>query len=981
MARSWGWAFIVLAVGASVPPGWGQDVAARQFEGEPVTAVRFDPPDQPFSGDELARLVSLKPGSPFRVSALRASIKNLFGTGRYNDVRATGTREGRGVALVFRTQDQWFVGRVDAEGLSENPSRGQAAEAARLELGRPLFNEELDQATERVRSLLRRNGLYEARVEASVSHDPEYQIANVRFLVERGKRAKYERPVISGSPGIKPDDIIRATKWHGWFGWRSVTEQRTQQGLTRIHKKFADKKRLIAEVVIEGFDYDPATRHLKPRLRIVSGPKVEIRTEGADVSGRKLKRYVPVYVEGAVDRDLLVEGARNLRDYFQTQGYFDVMVDFREEKSGPDEMNYVYTINLGPRRKLVDIQIRGNEFFDTDSIRERMMLQPAGMLRLRHGRYSESAVRRDEDAIKALYQANGFRDVNVTTRTIDSYKGKADEIAAVVTIKEGPQYMVSRLDTSGIGPVNRPDVLNMLSCAPGQPFSEVNIALDRDFILRQYQDAGFPAADFDWEMRPGTEPNTIQVRYRVTPGEKREVRNVVIAGTDITSLRLIQPAMRLSPGAPLSPRDMFAAQRDLYELGIFEKVDVAVQNPEGSQDRKNVIYQFSEGDRYHLAGGLGAEVARIGGNDKSYESPAGATGFSPRANFEVSRLNLWGLGHSVSFKTRVSTLQKRGVLTYTAPRYRNVEGRNITVTALYDDAKDVRTFSAKRWELSGQLSQRWSKASTILYRYSFRRASIDESTLKISRLLIPLVSQPVRIGMISTSFINDKRDDPAITHKGIYTTVDAGLAEKFLASRRNFVRVLARNSTYHPLGRGGWVFARNLQFGWLAPFRNGNLNAVEAIPLPEKFFGGGSTSHRGFPDNQAGPRDADTGFPIGGNTLLLHQSELRFPLIGDNINGVLFHDMGNIYSRPGRISFRVHQRDTKDFDYMVHAAGFGIRYRTPVGPIRVDLAYSINPPRFFGYKGTVQEVIAGTAPRELTRVSRFQFFFSIGQTF
>ncbi|HWR49860.1 MAG TPA: POTRA domain-containing protein [Bryobacteraceae bacterium] len=981
MGLRWGFAFIALALGAGVPFGWGQDVNARQFEGEPVTSVRFDPPDQPFSTEELAGLISLKEGSAFRVSALRASIKNLFGTGRYRDVRAMGTREGRGVALVFRTEDEWFVGRVDAEGLSENPARGQTAEAARLQLGRPLFDEELDQATERVRSLLRRNGLYEARVEASVSRDPEYQIANVRFLVERGKRAKFERPVITGSPGIEPDDIISATKWHGWFGWRSVTEERTQQGLTRIQKKFADKERLLAEVVIEGLDYDPATRRLKPRLRVVSGPKVEIRTEGAELSEGKLKRYVPAYVEGAVDRDLLVEGARNLRDYFQTQGYFDVMVDFREEKAGPDEMRVTYDIDLGRRRKLERIDIQGNKFFDTETIRERMMLQPAGFLRLRHGRYSESAVKRDEDAIKALYQSNGFRDVEVATRTIDNYNGKPDEIAAVVTIEEGPQYRVSRLDTSRLGQVNRPEVRKMLSCSEGQPFSEVNIALDRDFILRQYQEAGYPGADFDWEMRPGTEPNTVEVSYRASPGEKRQVRNVLIAGTDITSLRLIQPAMRLSPGAPLSPSDMFAAQRDLYELGIFEKVDVAVQNPEGSQDRKNVIYQFSEGDRYHLAGGLGAEVARIGGNDNSYDSPAGATGFSPRANFEVSRMNLWGLGHSLTFATRVSTLQKRGLLTYTAPRYRNVEGRNITITGLFDDSKDVRTFSAKRWELSGQLSQMWSKATTMLYRYSFRRSSIDESTLKISPLLVPLASQPVRIGMLSTSFINDRRDDPAMTNKGIYTTVDAGLASKWLVSRRNFVRLLARNSTYHPLGRGDWVLARNLQFGWLGPFRNGNLDAVQAIPLPEKFFGGGSSSHRGFPDNQAGPRDPETGFPIGGNTLLFHQTELRFPFIGDNISGVLFHDMGNVYSRPGRISFRVSQRDSRDFDYMVHAAGFGVRYRTPIGPIRLDLAYSINPPRFFGYKGTTREVIEGTAPRQMTRVSRFQFFFSIGQTF
>jgi outer membrane translocation and assembly module TamA len=156
---------------------------------------------------------------------------------------------------------------------------------------------------------------------------------------------------------------------------------------------------------------------------------------------------------------------------------------------------------------------------------------------------------------------------------------------------------------------------------------------------------------------------------------------------------------------------------------------------------------------------------------------------------------------------------------------------------------------------------------------------------------------------------------------------------------------------------------------------------MQSIPLPERFFGGGGTSHRGFPDNQAGPRDLDTGFPLGGNALLFHNTELRFPFLTDNITGVLFHDMGNVYSSPANISFRFKQRDLQDFNYMVHAAGFGIRYRTPVGPIRLDLSYSANPPAFMGLEGTRAEVIAGTAPRTRQSVRHFQFFFSIGQTF
>ena len=153
------------------------------------------------------------------------------------------------------------------------------------------------------------------------------------------------------------------------------------------------------------------------------------------------------------------------------------------------------------------------------------------------------------------------------------------------------------------------------------------------------------------------------------------------------------------------------------------------------------------------------------------------------------------------------------------------------------------------------------------------------------------------------------------------------------------------------------------------------------MPLPERFFGGGSSSHRGFPDNQAGPRDLKTGFALGGNALLFHSTELRFPFLSDNITGVLFHDLGNVYSDLGSISFRYKQRDLTDFNYTEHAVGFGVRYRTPVGPIRLDLAYSLNPPAFNGLKGTYQDLLSGHAIPGVQRVSHFQFSFSIGQAF
>jgi len=266
--------------------------------------------------------------------------------------------------------------------------------------------------------------------------------------------------------------------------------------------------------------------------------------------------------------------------------------------------------------------------------------------------------------------------------------------------------------------------------------------------------------------------------------------------------------------------------------------------------------------------------------------------------------------------------------------------------------------------------------------------------LKVTPFLIPQLSQPVRVGIGSLNLVQDRRDDPLDPHKGIYNTLDLGVAPRALGSQRSFMRLLARNASYYQLGKR-FVFARSTQFGDLYAFQYPGA-ALDAIPLPERFFGGGGTSHRGFWENQAGSRDSNTGFPLGGTALLFNQSELRFPLIGENIMGVLYHDMGNIYSSLDKVSFRVKQREAQgnqeDFDYMVHAVGFGLRYRTPVGPVRIDLGFSLNPPSFFGFKGTQQDLVnAGPtpcpapsgAPYQCVRqnAGHFRYFFSIGQTF
>ncbi len=963
----------------------------QKYEGKEVLTIQFDPVEQPLDPSELYEILPLKIHQPLAMAAVRVSIERLFATGRYADIQVDAQSYQNGVIIRFLTKNSWFIGNVSVAGGLSNPNPGQLENATRLDLGQPYTDAKLQEAVAGQQRLLESNGLYRSAIHPVLDYDRAHQQVNLRFEVDGGRRAHFAPPVLTGDLKMDPGKIVGATKFRRWIirTWKPVTQVRVTQGIDGVRALYQKDNRLEARVALDSLKYDPQTNSALPTLRIDAGPRIEVRTTGAKVSQRKLRRYVPVFEEHAVDHDLLVEGARNLRDYFQSDGYFDAQVEFQEQGVVNDKSSIDYVVSTGNRHKLVAIEIRGNRYFDAETIRERMFLQKASFLQFPHGRYSESLLSRDEDSIVNLYQSNGFRDVRVTHRLEDNYRGQAGDMAVSLSIDEGPQYFVNSLEVEGIHRLDQAAILSLLNCTQDQPFSEFNVAVDRDTILAQYFDNGFPNATFEWSSKPAGKPNRVDLRFTVGEGKEESVKEVLINQGALKTTRpgLIYRSLHLNPGDPLSPTAITETQRRLYDLGVLSRVDTAIQNPDGETSSKYVLYEMEEARRYSFAGGVGAQLTRIGGCTTCLDAPAGQTGFSPRVSLDFTRSNLWGLAHSISLRTRVSTLERRGLLTYTWPRFRTRDRLNISFTGLYEDENDIRTFSYKREEGSAQLSQRISKATTLFYRYTYRRVSIDQATLKITPFLIPLLSQPVRLGLISGGLIQDRRDDPVDPHRGIYNTLDVGLAEHVVGSQRNFLRFLARNATYHPIGKK-LVLARSTEFGDIYAFRySGDLLA--AIPLPERFFGGGGTSQRGFPENQAGPRDLETGFPLGGTAVLFNQTELRFPLVGENIGGVLFHDAGNAYSSLGNLSFRVSQRNLQDFDYMVHAVGFGIRYRTPVGPIRVDLAYSINPPRFFGFKGTEQDLInagvnpcAGVPSQCVAQgVSHFQYFFSIGQTF
>ena len=979
------WRFVTNGIRSMLFPALLAGVAAGvlmaapvDYEGQPIVAIRFEPPNQPLQADQITQLLPFRQGDKLKLSDIRLAIQRLHESGRYQDIAVDATRSGEGVVLTFKTTGNWFIGRVTVDGVPPPPNRGQLVNSTKLALGSEYSDEDLQAAIENLQAVLRNNGFYEARINPVLSRDPATTEISIRFEVSPGPRARFAMPIIKGQPERDADDISGATGWkrfYGLLGWKTVTENRVQQGLERIRRSYLSKDHLMARVTLDGMEYDPKSKTVTPTLTVDAGPRVTVRTRGARVSRGKLRELIPIYQEQSVDRDLLVEGMHNLEELFQAEGYFDVKVSFDVSKRQDGREVILYRINRGQRSKLVHLDVSGNQYFDDETIRERMYITPATRLRYRHGRFSMDMLERDKEAIADLYRSNGFQNVEVTSRVETNFRGNERELGVFIEINEGPQWFVSDLSLSGVDLKLLPEVEAMLQSTAGQPYSNFNVATDRDNILNYYFNNGYPEARFESIVSPGPQPNTVRLQYIVEEGPRNFVRGILISGLEATSRNLVTSRIPITPGAPLSQSEMVESQRRLYDLGIFAKVDMAVQNPEGRERNKYVLYQFEEARRYSLTLGFGAEIARIGGGQGTLADPGGGAGFSPRVSLGLSRGNMFGVGHTLGLLSRVSNIQRRVVLNYLAPQFQGNENLNLSFSTLWDDSRNIRTFTSRRWEGSAQIGQRLSRSNTIQYRATFRRVTVDENTLVIRPDLIPVFAQPARVGLFSTTFIHDRRDDPIESHRGMYNTFDIGVAHRIFASQPQYTRMVWRNSTYHQIGRE-LVLARSFNFGWLKNFGD------TEIPLPERFFAGGATAHRGFPENQAGPRDLVTGFPIGGNAFLVNSIELRFPLLGENLGGVIFHDAGNVYSDLDDINLRFRQRNTADFNYMVHSFGFGLRYRTPIGPIRVDFGFSPNSPRFVGFEGTREELLrGGGTPNVLQRIHQFQFHFSLGQTF
>ena len=954
---------ILPALGSSSLALHAQQAKAPElfYEGQPVAAAELVG-RPPVDIEPYRSLVLQKAGEPYSSQKIRDTVTAMERMGHFSKVDVEVTPSASGLRVLLVLEPAFYIGAIAFPGAEATFSYSRLLEVVNYPAQEPYDETRVKAAEPALVRYFSNNGYFAAQVRSETNLDVAHHVANLVFHVTLNQRAKLGKVEVAGPPPREAAKLKAAL--HSWSArlkgaslssGKPYDADRIRAAADLLSKRLSSDNRLASQVRRQRPNYHPETNRADLSFQVTLGPTVEVRTSGAGVSKGQLRKLVPIYEENAVDQDLVQEGRRHLVSYLQKKGFFDVNVAAQVENE-PSQVSVIYTITKGNKHRVEDVEVSDHSYFTEAELSKQVMIKKASLLS--RGQFSDELVNRSVKNLTAFYQNAGFADAKVKAEIIDH------EPKLYVTFKvvEAEQTLVDSFRIEG----NKTQSIDILApdglrLKPGQPYSQALLKEDRNQILANYLNLGYATAKLQSTAVPRPDnPHRVAVTYVIDEGPQTRISQTTYLGAQHTRKSFIERNAKLKPGDPLSEGKLLEAETKLYNLGDFDWAEVSPLKPITDQTEEEVVVKVHESKRNSLGFGIGFQsTPRSGSLSSGVVSLPGLPtvglprGFTiiqkniinPLGSIDYTRSNLFGRGEMESISALVSSLAQKANLTYSIPQFRGLDWNALWSFSGERNSQNP-LFTARSalgsWQVEKVLDA--AKSERLQLRYTFQRTAL--SNLLIQNFISP-DDLSIQSSFPSISFIRDTRDKPLDAHKGFFQTVDLRVTPKAFGSTDSYIRILGQMS-YHRELAPWMVWANNVRLGIVKSFGGSH------VPFSEQFFSGGADSLRGFPLNGAGPQGtailctkendpstctAKVSVPEGGRQLFIFNSEARFPIpisMGPvkGLGGVIFYDGGNVYKSIGFGRF------WSDYSNTV---GFGLRYQTPVGPIRIDIGHNLSP--------------------------------------
>jgi outer membrane protein insertion porin family len=943
------------------------------YEGQNVTGVEIA--GRPgLDSSKLTPLFQQHAGEPFSRQKVDESIATLKSAGNFSEVQLQVEPEAEGVRVLLIVEPAIWFGIFEFPGAERFPY-SKLVQIANYPPQAPFNAGDVQKDSDGLLRFFQQEGYFEAEVRPQVNLDTGHNLANVRFMVSLNRKAKFGTVAIANTTpeqaakmtkslqGIKAR--VRGAAIRPGKNYRRQTLTNAQQYLQKGLEK---RDKLAAQVKLSGAAYTAETNRADIDFDVKAGPTIKVQVKGAHLWSWTRKSLLPVYQGVGVDPELVQEGREALVSYFQKKGFFDVDVDSQFHREDSVD-TIVYVITKGKKHKVTDVSVAGNSQLKTPALMDLVTVKQKHFFS--PGNYSEKLVRSSIKNLTALYQSEGFSNAKVTS----SVSKKDGNLTVAFHVVEGPRDIVSSLKIEGADTFPESKFApGGLKLAEGKPYSQKLVGTDRASIIAHYLQAGYLTSSFreTANVVSKSDPHHINVVYHIYEGPQVHTGDVLTLGRVRTQQRLINmDVASIVPNHPLEEGQLLTAESNLYNhTGVFDWAEVDPRRQITTQTTEDVLVKVHEARRNTMTYGFGFEVVNRGGSVPSGTvalpglPPVGlpsnfttseTTYYGPRGSIQYTRNNYRGKGESLSFTGFAGRLDQRAAAYYINPNFRwSKWGSTASILVEKDEENPVYSSQIESASYQFQRFLDKKKADVFFLRYSFSQTDLTRILIPE---LVPTQDQHVRLSTIAANFTHDTRNNPLDASKGTLQTVEIDFNASKLGSSVNFARLTAQEAYYRTIFHN-IVWANSIRIGLAQPFAN------SYVPLSQAFFTGGGNTLRGYPLEGAGPQrpvqvcstgsSTDCSYiqvPAGGNELLLLNTEARIPMpFKQGLGLAVFYDGGNVFPTVGFHDFT---------SLYSNNVGLGLRYATPVGPVRIDLGHNLNPVP--GIKSTQYFITIGQA--------------------